>query len=66
MICPICIRAIAPPHQEIIIEHIPEHTHVVTYTCCSFRISSPVLSSVLFLLVSFILISIIIVVTHMT
>jgi hypothetical protein len=66
MICPICIRTIAPLHHEVIIEHIPESTHIVTRTCCSFRITSPVLSSVLFLLVSFILISIIIVVTHMT
>ena len=66
MTCPICIRAIAPLHHVVIVEHIPESNHVVTHTCCSYRITSPVLSSILFLLVSFILIGIIIVVTHIT
>ena len=66
MTCPICIRAIAPLHHEVIVENIPENNHVVAHTCCFYRITSPVLSSIIFLLVSFILIVIIIIVTHTT
>jgi len=61
MICPICIRAIAPLHHVVIVEHIPESDHVVTRTCCSYRITSPVLSSMIFLSFLCLLIGIIII-----